>query len=75
MSQNTVRERYVLWLWQKQIASLPQGVTWGITGPYLTSFMSHLVAKYKLSRRELQEFLKEHYDFHLSLGMYLRSKS
>ncbi|KTD37258.1 IS66 family transposase [Legionella oakridgensis] len=51
-----------------QVAALPAGVTWGITGPYLTSFMSHLTSKYKLSRRELQEFLKEHYDFKISLG-------
>jgi transposase len=50
------------------VAPLPQGVTWGITGPNLTSFMSHMVSKYKLSRRELQEFLKEHCDFNLSLG-------
>lgn len=53
---------------KKHVASLPQGITWGITGPYLTSFMSYMISKYKLSRRELQEFLKEHYDFRLSLG-------
>lgn len=53
---------------KNKVASLPQGITWGITGPYLTSFMSHMVAKYKLSRRELREFLKEHYDFDISLG-------
>jgi transposase len=51
-----------------QIAVLPEGVTWGITGPHLTSFMSQMVSKYKLSRRELQEFLKEQFDFKLSLG-------
>jgi transposase len=50
------------------IAILPEGVTWGITGPNLTSFMSQMVSKYKLSRRELQEFLKEQYSFTLSLG-------
>lgn len=50
------------------IADLPEGVTWGITGPHLTSFMSHMVAKYKLSRRDLQEFLKEQYSFKISLG-------
>ncbi|MGX6643087.1 IS66 family transposase [Legionella pneumophila] len=50
------------------VAHLPEGVTWGITGPHLTSFMSHMVSKYKLSRRELVEFLKEHYGFSLSLG-------
>jgi transposase len=50
------------------VAALPQGVTWGITGPNLTSFMSQMVSKYKLSRRELQEFLKEQFDFQLSLG-------
>ena len=50
------------------IAVLPEGVTWGITGPNLISFMSQMVSKYKLSRRELQEFLKEHYRFTFSLG-------
>lgn len=50
------------------IGVLPEGVTWGITGPNLTSFMSQMVSKYKLSRRELQEFLKEQYSFTLSLG-------
>jgi len=50
------------------VANLPEGITWGITGPNLTSFMSHMVSKYKLSRRELLEFLKEQYGFSLSLG-------
>jgi transposase len=50
------------------IAGLPEGVTWGMTGPRLTSFMSNLVSHYQLSRRELQAFLKEHYHFSLSLG-------
>ena len=49
-------------------ASLPEGVSWGITGARLTSLMSSLVAKYKLSRREAQGFLKEHLKFSLSLG-------
>jgi transposase len=53
---------------QNHVAPLPEGITWGITGPKLTAFMSHLVSKYQLSRRELKEFLKEHYDFNLSLG-------
>ena len=53
---------------QKQVASLPTGVTWGITGPRLTSFMSEMVAKYGLSRREQKLFLKEHFQFHISLG-------
>ena len=53
---------------QHHIASLPKGVTWGITGPRLTSLMSHMVSKYKLSRRELQTFLKEHYAFQVSTG-------
>jgi transposase len=51
-----------------QIAQLPEGITWGITGPRLTSFLSHLVSTYRLSRRSLQKFLKEHYRFDLSLG-------
>jgi transposase len=60
---------------QNQIASLPKGVTWGITGPRLTSLMSHMVSKYKLSRRELQEFLKEHYSFQVSMGcIYKKQK-
>ena len=50
------------------IAPLPEGITWGITGPKLTAFMSHLVSKYQLSRREVKEFLKEQYRFNLSLG-------
>lgn len=51
-----------------KVACLPEGITWGITGPNLTSFMSQMVSKYKLSRRELQDFLKEQFDFSLSLG-------
>lgn len=52
----------------KQIAELPDGASWGITGPRLTSFMSMLVSKYHLSRRQLQEFLEEHLHFRISLG-------
>jgi transposase len=47
---------------------LPTGITWGITGPRLTAFMSQLVSNYGLSRRELTLFLKEHLQFDLSLG-------
>jgi transposase len=53
---------------KSHIALLPEGITWGITGPKLTSFMSHLVSKYQLSRRELKEFLRELYSFNISLG-------
>src|SRR3990167_8522718 len=53
---------------QKQIACLPEGITWGITGPRLTSFMSELVTKYGVSRREQKRFLSEHFSFHISLG-------
>ena len=50
------------------IASLPEGVTWGITAPILTGFMSNLVTKYGLSRREQKCFLSEHFNFNISLG-------
>ncbi|CAM4483300.1 MAG: IS66 family transposase ISStau2 [Legionella sp.] len=53
---------------KKQIASLPEGITWGITRPRLTALMSHMLARYKLSRRELQAFLEEHYAFKISMG-------
>jgi len=53
---------------KKHRASLPLGVTLGITGPRLTSFMSDLVTKYGLSRREQKAFLAEHLQFKLSLG-------
>jgi transposase len=48
--------------------SLPSGVTMGITGSRLTAFLLHMVARYQLSRRELQELLKEQFNFRLSLG-------
>lgn len=51
-----------------QVAPLPEGVSWGITGPTLTGFMSQLVSRYQLSRRELQDFLQEHFRFNISLG-------
>lgn len=54
--------------YQKHIASLPVCVNWGITGPRLTGFMSDLVTKYGLSRREQRAFLEEHFQFHISLG-------
>lgn len=53
---------------KKQIASLPEGITWGITGPRLTGLMSHMLSRYKLSRRELRAFLEEHYAFKISMG-------
>lgn len=53
---------------QKHIACLPAGITWGITGPRLTGFMSHLVTKYGLSRREQRSFLAENFQFNISLG-------
>ena len=53
---------------RKQIASLPEGVMWGMTGPKLTAFMSHLVTKFGLSRREQRSFLEEHFQCRMSLG-------
>lgn len=53
---------------QRHVASLPTGVTWGITGFRLTSFMSDLVARFGLSRREQRLFLEEHFQFRISLG-------
>lgn len=53
---------------QNHIAPLPAGVTWGITGPKLIAFMSDLVTKYGLSRREQKSFLEEHFQFRISLG-------
>jgi len=53
---------------KKQIGSLPEGITWGVTGPRLTSLMSHMLSRYKLSRRELQSFLEEQYGFKISMG-------
>ncbi|WP_294878413.1 transposase, partial [Sulfurimonas sp. RIFOXYB12_FULL_35_9] len=53
---------------RNHIGILPDGITWGITGPKLTGFMSHLISKYRLSRRELKEFLKEQFKFNISLG-------
>lgn len=53
---------------RSHIASLPEGVTWGMTGPRLTSLMSSLVANYQLSRRDLKVFMKEQYGFDMSLG-------
>jgi transposase len=53
---------------QKQVARLPIGITWGLTGPRLTSFMSDLVTRFGLSRREQRLFLEEHFQFYISLG-------
>jgi len=53
---------------RKHIASLPEGVTWGITGPRLTGFMSDLITKYGLSRSEQKGFLEEHFQFKISIG-------
>jgi transposase len=53
---------------RKQLAKLPEGISWGITGPRLTSFMTEMVTKYQLSRRGLREFLSEHLNFRISLG-------
>jgi transposase len=53
---------------QKHVASLPAGTTWGITGSRLTSFMSDLVTRFGLSRREQKLFLEEHFRFRISLG-------
>ncbi|MBA3817095.1 MAG: IS66 family transposase [Parachlamydiaceae bacterium] len=52
----------------KHMAPLPEGISWGITGPRLISFMSDLVGKYGLSRRDQRHFLEEHFHFHISLG-------
>jgi transposase len=54
---------------------LPQGITFGIIGPNLIGFMSHLISKYKLTRRELKEFLKEHYGFSIGLGTIFNKHS
>jgi transposase len=52
----------------KHVASLPEGVTWGMTGPRLTGLMSELIAKYGLSRSEQKLFLKELFNFSISKG-------
>lgn len=52
----------------KQVSPLPKGVTWGITGPRLTSFMTELTTKYGLSRSEQKLFLKDHFNFSISIG-------
>jgi transposase len=53
---------------QNHTATLPNGVSWGITGPRLTGFMSSLVTQYGLSRREQKLFLEEYFQFRISLG-------
>jgi transposase len=52
----------------KHVADLPKGVTWGITGPRLTGFMSELTIQYGLSRSEQKAFLEEHFNFSISIG-------
>lgn len=53
---------------KKHVGSLPAGITWGLTGPKLTGFMSELTAKYGLSRSEQRLFLKEIFNFSVSHG-------
>lgn len=57
-----------------QTAPLPKGITWGLTGPRLTSLMTHLVSNYHLSRRSLQRFLKDHFQFDIALGTLFRKQ-
>lgn len=52
----------------KHTASLPEGITWGITGSRLTGFMSELSARYGLSRSQQMTFLKEIFNFSISKG-------
>lgn len=59
---------------QKHIASLPEEITWGITGHRLTSFMSSLVADYQLSRMDLKRFLKEYLNFSVSEGLIYKKE-
>ena len=58
----------------KYVASLPESVTWGITGPRLTGFMSELTARYGLSRSEQRTFLKEMFSFSISLGTIFKKQ-
>lgn len=53
---------------RRHVASLPAGITWGITGSRLTAFMSDLTAEYGLSRSEQKAFLKNHFNFSISIG-------
>lgn len=53
---------------KKHIACLPEGVSWGLTGPRLTALMTNLVTQYRLSRRELKGLLQTYFDFKISLG-------
>jgi len=59
---------------QKHVASLPTGITWGITGSRLTSFMSDLVTRFGLSRREQRLFLEEYFNFRISLGTVFKKQ-
>jgi transposase len=52
----------------RQKGKLPEGINRHITGPRLIGFMSLLVSEYQVSRRQLQQFLSEYFDFRLSLG-------
>jgi transposase len=54
--------------YRKQVAYLPEGVTWGITGPRLMGLMGELTTKYGLSRSEQKLFLKEMFHFSISKG-------
>lgn len=53
---------------KQPVAPLPEGITWGITGPRLTGLMSELTTHYGLSRSEQQLFLKEMFNFSISKG-------
>lgn len=68
MTEYRLEKGYCACCGRSHVSSLPEGITWGITGPRLTGFMSHLVSKYRLSRRELKEFLREQFRFDISLG-------
>jgi transposase len=68
VTEYQLEKGYCLNCGRDHIANLPEGIPYGITGPRLTGFMSYMLAKYELSRRELKEFLAEHFNFQISLG-------
>jgi transposase len=65
----TCRECY-----QKQVGSLPTGVSWSMLGPRATAMTANLSGTYRISKQNIVNIYGDIFDFKLSIGMVCKAE-
>src|SRR5579862_7269010 len=59
---------------QKQIGTLPTGVSWSMLGPRATAMTAHLSGTYRVSKQNIVNLYRDIFDFNLSVGMVCKAE-